>query len=173
MSIGPVQLLVVAFDRPNFTGEILDELAYLRDNDQIRLIDVLAVQKTEHGTIEALRWSDLSIEEAEDLGATVGALLGLGVAGEEGAEAGARAGFEAGSDGHLIDDAQVWDVADTIPAGSAAEIALIEHIWAKPLRETIERAGGVVVSGEFIHPLDLLDIGLLSAVELDLETSEG
>ena len=173
MSIGPVQLLVVAFDRPNFTGEILDELAYLRDNDQIRLIDVLAVQKTEYGTIEALRWSDLSIEEAEDLGATVGALLGLAVAGEDGAEAGAIAGFEAGSDGHLIDDAQVWDVADTIPDGSAAAIALIEHVWAKPLRATIARAGGVVVSGEFIHPLDLLDVGLLTAVELDLETSEG
>ncbi|WP_456788237.1 DUF1269 domain-containing protein [Cellulomonas sp. P5_C5] len=173
MSIGPVQLLVVAFDRPNFTGEILDELAYLRDNDQIRLIDVLAVQKTERGTIEALRWSDLSIEEAEDLGATVGALLGLGFAGEEGAEAGAIAGFEAGSDGHLIDDDQVWDVADAIPEGSAAAIALIEHVWAKPLRATIARAGGVVVSGEFIHPLDLLDVGLLTAVELDLETSEG
>ena len=81
-------------------------------------------------------------------------------------------GFEAGSDGHLIDDAQVWDVADTIPDGSAAAIALIEHVWAKPLRATIARAGGVVVSGEFIHPLDLLDVGLLTAVELDLETSE-
>jgi len=171
MPIGPVQLLVVAFDEPNFTGEILEELAYLRDNDQIRLIDALVVQKSGSGSIEALRWSDLSIDEAEDFGATVGALLGLGLAGEEGAEAGAIAGFEAGSDGHVIDDAQVWDVADAIPDGSAAAIALIEHVWAKPLRGAIARAGGVVVSGEFVHPLDLIDIGLLTAAELELETT--
>jgi uncharacterized membrane protein len=171
MSIGPVQLLVVAFDQPNFTGEILEELAYLRDNDQIRLIDALVVQKTGSGSIEALRWSDLSVDEAEDFGATVGALLGLGLAGEEGAEAGAIAGFEAGSDGHVIDDAQVWDVADAIPDDGAAAIALIEHVWAKPLRGAIARAGGVVVSGEFVHPLDLIDIGLLTAAELELETT--
>lgn len=160
MTIGPVQLLVVAFDRPNFTGEILEELAYLRDNDQIRLIDVLAVQKLEDGSIEALRRSDLSIDEAEDVGATIGALLGLGLAGEEGAEVGALLGFEAGSDGHIIDDAQLWDVADSIPEGSAAAIALIEHVWAIPLREAIARAGGVPVSDEWIHPLDLEAIGL-------------
>ena len=167
MPIGPVQLLVVAFDEPHFTGEILDELRYLRDSDQIRLIDMLAVRKHAGGSLEALRWSDLSVGEAEDLGATVGALLGLAIAGEEGAEAGAVAGFEAGADGHLIADSQVWDVADTIPDGSAAAIALIEHVWAIPLRAAIASAGGVVVSGEYIHPLDLAEIGLLDPTELE------
>jgi uncharacterized membrane protein len=167
MPIGPVQLLVVAFDRPDFTGEILDELAYLRDNDQIRLIDVLAVQKLDDGTIEALRWSDLSIEEAEDLGSTVGALLGLGLAGEAGAQIGALAGYDAGADGHLIDDAQVWNVAHQIPDGSAAAVALIEHVWAIPLRAAIARAGGVPVTDEWVHPLDLVDIGLLASDELE------
>ena len=104
MAIGPVQLLVVGFDQPTFSGEILDELTRLRDNEVIRLIDVLAVEKTLDGDIVALKWSDLSIDEAEEVGATIGALLGLGVAGEQGAEAGALLGAEAGSDGHLIDD---------------------------------------------------------------------
>lgn len=167
MPIGPVQLLVVAFDQPNFTGEILDELAYLRDNDQIRLIDVLVVQKNDAGAIEAFRQSDLSIPEAEEFGATVGALLGLGLAGQEGAEAGAIAGADAGSDGHLIDDSQVWNVADSIPDGSAAAIALIEHIWAIPLRGAIARAGGVPVTDAWVHPLDLVDVGLLASDELD------
>jgi hypothetical protein len=35
------------------------------------------VQKNADGTLVALEWSQLSIEEAEDLGATVGALIGL------------------------------------------------------------------------------------------------
>lgn len=167
MTLGPVQMLVVSFDQPHFTGEVLEEFNRLRENDIIRLIDALAVQRNLDGTIVALKWSDLSIEEAEDLGATVGALLGLGLAGEEGMVAGAIAGMEAGSDGHLIDDDELWNVADSISPGSAAAIVLLEHVWAAPLRSAIARAGGVPVSDEWIHPLDLVDIGLLDAAEVE------
>jgi hypothetical protein len=80
-------------------------------------------------------------------------------------EAGAIAGMDAGSDGHLIDEAEVWDVADSIEPGSAAAIALIEHVWALPLRAAIEKAGGVAVSDEWVHPLDLVEIGLLASDE--------
>ncbi len=167
MTIGPVQLLVVSFHQPNFTGEIVEELRRLRDNDVIRLIDALVVQKGEDGTLAALQWSDLSIEEAEGMGAVVGALIGVGLGGEVGMEAGALAGMEAGADGHLIDDSEVWDIADSIPNGSAAAMALIEHVWAAPLRDAIARAGGVPVSDDWVHPLDLVEIGLLEAAELE------
>jgi uncharacterized membrane protein len=167
MPIGPVQLLVVSFDQPHFSGEILAELTRLRENELIRLVDVLVVEKTLDDDIVALSWSDLSIEEAEDFGATVGALLGLGLAGEAGLEAGALAGFDAGSDGHVIDEERAWDVAAQIPVGSVAAIALIEHVWAAPLRAAIARAGGVPLSDEWIHPLDLVEVGLLAADELE------
>ena len=167
MTIGPVQLLVVSFDEPNFTGEILEELKRLRDSEVIRLIDALAVRTGMDGSLAILRWSDLSIDEAEEMGAIVGALLGLGVAGEEGMEVGAIAGAEAGADGHLIDDSEVWDVADSLENGSAAAIALIEHVWATPLRSAIARAGGLPVVSEWVHPLDLVEIGLLAADELE------
>ena len=80
-------------------------------------------------------------------------------------EAGAIVGMQAGSDGHLIDESEVWDVADAIEPGNAAAIALIEHVWAVPLRAAIEKAGGVPVSDEWVHPLDLVEIGLLAAGE--------
>jgi uncharacterized membrane protein len=160
-------MLVVSFDHPNFRGEILEELNRLRENDVIRLIDALAVQKELDGTLVALRWSDLSLDEAEDMGAIVGALIGLGLDGEEGMVAGAIAGADAGSDGHLIPDDAVWDIADTIAPGSAAAIALIEHIWAAPLRTAIATAGGFPVSDEWVHPLDLVEIGLMTADELE------
>ena len=163
MPIGPVQLLVVSFEKPDFSGEILAELRRLRDSDVIRLVDALVVQKSMDGSLDALQWSDLSIEEAEGFGATVGALLGLGLAGEEGLEAGALAGAEAGADGHIIDEAEVWDLAELIEPGSAAALALIEHVWAAPLRDAIARAGGVPVSDAWVHPLDLVEIGLLGA----------
>ena len=165
MPIGPVQLLVVSFDKPDFSGEILEELRRLRENEVIRLIDALAVQKNLDGSLTALQWSDLSIEEAEGLGATVGALLGLGV-GEDAVEAGAIAGMQAGSDGHLIDESEMWDVADAIEPGNAAAIALIEHVWAVPLRAAIAKAGGVAVSDEWVHPLDLVEIGVLASAEV-------
>lgn len=163
---GPMQLLVVRFDDPNFTGEIIEEMRRLRESDVIRLVDALAVQKNTDGTLVALQWSDLSVPESEDLGATIGALLGLGLAGEEGMNAGAEAGAAAGADGHIIDDAEVWDLADVLEPGSAAAIALIEHVWATPLRDAIVRAGGTPVSDAWVHPLDLVEIGLLAADEL-------
>ena len=166
MTLGPVQMLVVGFDDPKFTGEIAEELRRLRDDDVIRLIDVLAVWKDSDGVVEAVQASDLSLEEAEAFGATVGALIGVGLAGEEGAELGAAAGAAAGQDGHVIADEEMFDIADSIPNGSAAAIALIEHRWAIPLKEAIGRAGGSPLSDAWIHPLDLVAVGLMSAEEL-------
>ena len=106
--------------------------------------------------VTAAQVSDLSVGEAEELGATIGALIGLGFEGEDGMEAGALIAAEAGADGHLVPDAEMSDVADTIPAGSAAALALIEHVWAGPLRDAIARAGGTPVSDAWVHPLDLV-----------------
>ena len=166
MPIGPVQILVVSFDEPYFTGEVIAELTRLRQSNVIRLIDALAVQKSLDGDLTALQWSDLSVEEAQGLGATIGALIGLGLSGEEGMEAGALAGAQAGADGHLIDEVELWDVADTIEPGSAAALALIEHVWAVPLRDAIASAGGVPVADAWVHPLDLVEVGLLERDEL-------
>jgi uncharacterized membrane protein len=165
MTLGPVQLLVLAFDRPNFTGEIVRELVRLRDNAMIRLVDSLVVQKDENGELTALQWSDLSIAEAQDMGAIAGALVGLGEGGGENVEDAIRAGRDAGADGHLLNDPELWDAADAIPNGSAAAIALIEHVWAGPLRDAVVRAGGIAVSDEWVHPLDLIAIGVTEAAE--------
>jgi len=166
MPIGPVQLLVVRFDEPASSGEIIKELQSLRDSNVIRLSDALTVQKGLDGELTAVQRSDLSVAQAQEMGATLGSLLGLGFAGEAGMAAGAMAGAQAGADGHLIDEAEVWDVADAIEPGSAATIALIEHLWAVPLRDAIARAGGVPVSDAWVHPLDLVEVGLMAADEL-------
>jgi uncharacterized membrane protein len=156
-------MLIVGFDEPKFKGEVLEELKRLKDEDIIRLIDLAVVRKDDEGNIETLHTSDLSEDEAMEFGAYVGALIGLGAAGEEGAEAGALAGAEALADQQVFDDDQVWYVADAIPNGSAAGIALIEHRWAIPLRDAIARAGGMPLADEWIHATDLVAIGLVGA----------
>jgi uncharacterized membrane protein len=160
MAIGPVQMLVVGFDDPQFKGEIIEELKRLRDADIIRVIDMLVIKKDDEGNVETLHQSDLTPDEAMEVGAIAGALVGLGAAGEEGAEAGARAGAAAGEDGHLLEDTQVWYAADAIPNGTAAGIALIEHRWAIPLRDAIVRAHGIPLIDEWIHVTDLIAAGM-------------
>ena len=167
MAIGPVQLIVLGFNHPNFHGEVIAELERLRASDTVRVIDALAVYKDPDGELEVEHLSNLTEDEAIELGTKIGALIGLGIAGEEGAEAGAEAGAEeAEADGiNIFGDAEEWDVLEDIPNDSAAALILLEHHWAVPLRDPIARAGGFRVSDGFISPLDLVGIGLLTAEE--------
>jgi uncharacterized membrane protein len=166
MAIGPVQLIVLGFNHPNFHGEVTEELERLRDSDTIRVIDALAVHKDADGEIEVAHLSNLTKDEAIELGSKVGALIGLGIEGEEGLEAGAEAGAVAAADGvEVFSDEQAWDVLEDIPNDSAAALVLLEHHWAVPLRDAIARAGGFRLSDGFISPLDLVAIGLLEATE--------
>ena len=91
MAIGPVQLIVLGFKHPDFQGEIIAELERLRESDTVRVIDALAVHKDAEGEIEVAHLSNLTKDEAIELGSKVGALIGLGIEGEEGFEAGAVA----------------------------------------------------------------------------------
>jgi uncharacterized membrane protein len=166
VAIGPVQLIVLGFQQPNFHGEIIAELERLRAGDTVRVIDALAVYKDAAGEIEIEHLSNLSTDEAIELGSKIGALLGLAIDGEEGMEAGGVAGADAAADGvEVFSDEDAWEVLDDIPNDSAAAVLLLEHHWAVPLRDAVIRAGGFRLSDGFISPLDLVQIGLLTAEE--------
>jgi uncharacterized membrane protein len=169
MAIGPVQLIVLGFNHPDFHGDIIAELQRLHDDDTVRVIDALAVHKDADGEIEVQHLSNLTKEQAIEVGSTIGALIGLGIEGEEGAKAGAAAGAETAEDGgvEVFSDEQAWDVLDEIPNDSAAALILLEHHWAVPLRDAIANAGGFRISDGFISPLDLVEIGLVTAEEAE------
>jgi uncharacterized membrane protein len=178
MPIGPVQLLVLGFNHPDFHGEIIAELERLRASDTVRVIDSLAVYKGPDGDLEVEHLSNLTEQEAVEMGSKIGALIGLGIEGEEGMEAGALAGAEAAAEQggvHVFTGEEGWDVLEDIPTDSAAALILLEHHWAIPLRDAIARTGGFRISDGFISPFDLIDIGLMSAEEAkelhDLETA--
>jgi uncharacterized membrane protein len=166
MAIGPVQLIVLGFSHPDFHGEVIAELERLRESDTVRVIDALAVYKDAKGEIEVEHLSNLTQEEAVELGSKVGALVGLGIEGEEGAAKGAEVGAEeAAAQGIDVFGGAEWDVIGEIPDDSAAALILLEHHWAVPLRDAIARAGGFRISDGFISPLDLVEIGLVTAEE--------
>ena len=119
---GPVQVLVVGFEAPSFSGEVLAELARLRDRGVVRLVDVLLVERGDDGTFETLEPPPGS---DPDLGQIAAEILG---GGEE-------------SDGEAS-LSETWSLADAVPRGGVAAIALVEHLWAEPLVAAIGRAGG-------------------------------
>jgi uncharacterized membrane protein len=166
MAIGPVQLIVLGFQNPQFHGEIIAELERLRESGTVRVIDALAVHKDAAGEIEVAHLSNLTDDEAREIGSVVGALIGLGIDGDAGFVAGAEAGAEAAAEGiQVFSDEEAWDVLEDIPNDSAAALLLIEHHWAVPLRDAVVKAGGFRISDGFISPLDLVTIGLVTAEE--------
>src|SRR5580765_1199032 len=168
MAVGPVQLIVLGFPHPNFHGEIIAELERLWASDTIRVIDALAAYKDDAGDVEVVHLSNLTLDEAVELGSVIGGLIGLGEGGEEGMEAGVVSGAAAAADGFApLGGADDWDILEDIPNGSAAALILLEHQWAVPLRDAMIRAGGFRISDGFISPLDLVGIGLIAADEAE------
>jgi hypothetical protein len=154
MTIGPVQLIVLGFEHPEFHGDIIAELERLKESDTVRVIDALAVYKDANSELEVEHLSNLTKEEAIEVGSTVAALLGIDIEGEESTEV-----LEAFA---AAEEDEVWDVIEEIPNDSAAAVLLIEHHWAVPLRDAIMRANGFRIADAFISPLDLVAIGLLA-----------
>ena len=138
---GPVQMLVIGFATDSLSGKVLEELKRLREADIVRLVDLLVVAKDDEGDLAVVQATDLTQDEAMEFGALVGALIGFGTGDDETMEAAAVAGATAGADSHLIDDAEAWYVADAIPNGTTAAVALLEHRWAIPFRDAIVEPG--------------------------------
>jgi hypothetical protein len=153
---GPVQILVVGFDDLQYNGKILEEFARLNEKDIVRLLDLVVVEKDQSGEVTSIGMTDLPPEQAEKLGAMVGALMGLEAEGDKDVE---RSGATEAAEEGVFNEETRWAIADAIPFGEAAAVALIEHRWAIPLRDAIRGAGGVPLADTWIHPEDLVAAG--------------
>ena len=151
-SVGPIQLLTVAFDGNHFRGEIMPELERLKREGIVRIIDLLLVRKDSMGAVMVTTETDLGWEEAVSLGSYLGALSGYRVGGAEGMEQGAMAGAAELADGHFFDEDDVFKVTQSLPDNMSAALVLVEHLWAKPLLDAIGRADGFELSNDWIRP---------------------
>ena len=160
MTIGPVQAFVIGFpDNDLFEGRIAEELARLSDVGQIRIIDAVFVIRDEED-VSVLSVSDLDDEQRSELRAAVGALIGLGVAGAEGAEAGAVLGASIDADAPTAAEVLAAALVDDLPDGSSALVLAIEHLWAVPLRDAVRDAGGVVLGHRSLTLEELVAFGI-------------
>lgn len=158
---GPIQLLAIGFpEADKLKGELLKEIFRLSDAKMIRVIGLLAIVKDQKGKISSAQITEFSDEERMKLGAGIGALIGFGAAGKEGAMAGAEAGAKAVASREFgLNQEQIKGIAKEMPNGTAAGLLLIEHLWAKKFKEIARKQHGVVLANGFITPEALVVIG--------------
>lgn len=171
MSLGPLQLVVIASDDPKPDGSVIAELNAIREQGFIRLVDALGVYKDKEGAVWAVEVSDLDADEVMLAGAAIGAMMGLGAAGEQGARVGLVAGAARAAEiyEYGMDPEQIAGIADQIPEGGASLLMLIEHTWLTPLRNAIRAQGGRFITHEFLSMEVLAGIGAELAMLEDLE----
>ena len=128
---GPVQVLVVGFEQPAFSGAVLAELGRLREAGVVRLVDVLLVRRLDDGSFDTLPPPE---GFDPDLGTLAADLLGGGDG-------------DAGGEG--------WSLADAVEPGGVAAVALLEHLWAEPLVGAIRNAGGTPLAELWLDAEDL------------------
>ena len=169
MSIGPIQAFVIGFpDSDLFEGRIAGELGRLSDAGQIRVIDAVFVIR-DGDDVSALSVSDLDDDQRAELRSAVGALVGLGVAGMEGAEMGAELGGAVDAGAPTAAEVVAAGLLDELPDGSSALVLAIEHLWAVPLRDAVRDAGGIVIAHRSLSPEDLITLGMALGDEAELE----
>ncbi|MFD0420010.1 DUF1269 domain-containing protein [Streptomyces sp. NPDC127108] len=159
-SIGPVQLLAVEFGPDTkFEGRIVEELEILEANGQIRVLDMLFVKKGSGGNLFTLDY------QAEDMGDTVAALLGIPRELLSGAENNAPS--LSGENAFGLTLGEIRELAERQAPGTSAAYVLLEHVWAKYLRTAIRDAGGVPVAEGFLteEALEPVAVELIAAAQ--------
>jgi uncharacterized membrane protein len=144
--IGPVQLLAISFPpEAKYEGKILKELERLDRVKTIRILDLLFVKKDQ-------KTSDLialSIQ-GEKLGAIVGALMGFEFDGEQKKQN--KSAIDSNKNSFGLTAEAIENIGKSLEPGMAAGVLLIEHVWAKELKQAIREAGGVPIAEGFLTP---------------------
>ncbi|MBS1878120.1 MAG: hypothetical protein JST31_01265 [Actinobacteria bacterium] len=140
--LGPVQVLVIGVEEEGARGRIAAELGRLAASDGVRILDLLSARRLADGEFALTRPSGPFPAE----GRLVEALLGADRAGS--GDAGDRATARPARE-------EVWYLADRVPPGRSAEIVLVEHRWAIPLREAASEFESEIFGDAWLHPQDL------------------
>jgi uncharacterized membrane protein len=160
MAIGPIQLIAIGFDEPEFRGAIRRELAALRGLGLVRLIDALFVAKDDFGGMTRMEMSDLSESEKMEFGALIGGMIGLGAGDWETAELGAELGALAASENVFgVSGEDISDFVEDLEPGTAAALLLLEHRWAIGFRDAVLDAGGEFLLQGYLTPDTLFMFG--------------
>ncbi|MDQ5944243.1 MAG: hypothetical protein QG658_310 [Patescibacteria group bacterium] len=122
---GPIDYIVVGFPGNNFKGEALGELAAEVEKGTIGVLDLAVISKDEEGNVTEVELTD---------------------------QAGIADILPIDTSRGLITEEDVEEVANVLDENCSAGLLIIEHLWAKGLKQAILNADGVLLAEGRIHP---------------------
>ncbi|MBC8989597.1 MULTISPECIES: hypothetical protein [Micromonospora] len=151
-----MQMLMIGFKSDQIPPEVRKELKDLLANDQIRVLDVLTILKHRNRTIEQQPSPDLLPLNSTHSGDLLGRLL------RESGSSAVMGESTSGGRGYLFKGDDIPQLRDSMPAGTGAVVLLLEHSWAKPLRDAVVSSGAFPVRDAWVgrtalQQLDLID----------------
>ena len=146
--IGPVELIVAAFNEEGKAEEVLKEMKKLEKEEIIFLVNAAVMTKSEKGKVSLKETQDVGSGKGALFGAIAGGLIGL-LGGPAGVIVGAAAGAATGGvAANKIDmgfpDDTLKELQDTLTPGSSAILALIQHEWVDRVVEELDKFGAAL-----------------------------
>lgn len=127
--LGPIDYIAVGFSGNNFDGSILQELEKASEAGIIRVVDLVFIIKHEDGTVEMAEVQDQD-EELQKVAESIGVDRDLPLLAEE----------------------DVEKIGASMENNSSAGVLVIEHLWAKGLKNALQDAGAFLLAEGRIHP---------------------
>ena len=159
MTIGPLQIILLKLEDESRTLPVSQELKATRQKGVIRLVDMLYMTKDADGVVRSKEISDLNEVQKAEYGVILQGLLGMRAAYKSNSDVDKIAqAFSVAHNDFGLSGADVQGIADQIPVGGSAMLALFEHTWAVKLKEAIINAGGEALAQGLLSP-EALAIG--------------
>ena len=138
----PLQLIGLTFHLDaDAESRLLAEVNRIEGRGVLRVLDLVLVARGQDGVIEGLE-----IGDDEDFGSLLASVSPFGAQNGDQPAAGHGAASEPAGSGV----AAVQALADSLEPGSAMALLLVEHLWARPLVDTVSAAGGALISDDFL-----------------------
>ena len=150
---GLLQLVNIRFEGKIFLEDVRQQLKSILNRDLIRAIAYIVLVKDREGNIFVLEGGDLEEEEAVEIDAVIGYLVGL-LAGRPDIAA-----EEAAPDTSGISEKNLQKMAQDLPPDHSALLLVLEHVWTKRAKELFSSLGGSIVSHGIITPDLLIRLG--------------
>lgn len=125
---GPIDYIIVGFEGNKFDGSVLKALGDALDQGIIGLVALSMLVKNEAGEVATVDIADLGDEYL----VAITEKYGKNTVG--------------------VDQSDIDEVADLIENNCSAGLFVVEQLWAKPLKQALINANGVLIAEGRIHP---------------------
>lgn len=122
---GPIDYIIVGFDKPNFDGSVIAELQKASEAGVISVLALVVVKKDSEGNV-----TSLSADEAGGVEIT----------------------FVDKSAEDMVTEDDVLEVGELLDNDTAAGLLIVEQLWAKGLKRALFAANGLLIAEGRIHP---------------------